>query len=280
LNSSPHTIGSLLAQATGRLGTESARLEAEVLLAVCLDRPRSHLHAWPEREIEPRQQEEFATLLRRRLDGMPVAYLLARREFWSLPFTVTPDTLIPRPETETLVALALETMPVGSPLRIADLGTGCGAIALAIARERPRSEIIATDISLAALAVAKANGSRLGLTNVQFVAGSWCDALSAAAFDSILSTPPYVAEADPHLQEGDVRFEPRTALASGPRGMDALQRIITCAHYHLRPDGWLIVEHSHDQGDEVIRLMQGMQYGEVSDHADASGLSRVTMGRR
>jgi release factor glutamine methyltransferase len=277
LNSS---IGALLAQAAARIGTESARLEAEVLLAACLDRPRSHLHAWPERRVEPPQQERFAALISRRAGGEPIAYLLGQREFWSLPLSVTPQTLIPRPETETLVALALEKMPSDGRPRVADLGTGSGAIALAIARERPRSEVIATDISLAALSVAKINAGRFDFGNVRFVCGSWCQGFAAAAFDFILSNPPYVAETDPHLREGDVRFEPRAALVAGPQGMDALRRIVPGARECLRRDGWLIVEHGYDQGDKVMELMRAQGFREVSDHADAAGLSRAALGRR
>jgi release factor glutamine methyltransferase len=274
------SIATLLAQATGILGTDAARLEAEILLAACLDKPRSHLFAWPEREIEPRLQERFAALISRRALGEPVAYLLGQREFWSLPLTVTPQTLIPRPETETLVALALDTMPEDAPLCIADLGTGTGAIALAIARERPRSEVLATDISPAALLVARDNAARLGLDNVRFICGSWCRALTVDAFDFILSNPPYVAESDPHLRQGDLRFEPRKALAAGPRGLDALCRIISGAHDRLRTDGWLIVEHGCDQGEEVMQLMRTQGFRDISDHTDNAGLSRVTRGRR
>ena len=280
MNSHTRSIGALLAQATGLLGTDVARLEAEILLAACLDKPRSHLYAWPEQQVEPRLQERYTDLISRRALGEPIAYLLGQREFWSLPLTVTPQTLIPRPETETLVALALESMPEDAPLRIADLGTGTGAIALAIARERPRSEVIATDISPAALSVAKGNAARLGLDNVRFVCGSWCRALIVDAFDFILSNPPYVAESDPHLGEGDLRFEPRKALAAGPRGLDALLRIIPGAHDRLRTDGWLIVEHGYDQGERVMQLMRTRGFREISDHLDAAGLSRVTRGRR
>lgn len=280
METTSRSIAGLLAQAAGRLGTPSARLEAEVLLAACLDKPRSHLHAWPERHVETQERTRFAALIGRRFEGVPVAYLLGQREFWSLPLTVTPDTLIPRPETETLVSLALENMPANGRLRVADLGTGCGAIALAIARERPLSEVIATDVSSAALAVAKTNAAQLGLTNVRFVAGSWCQALSTSAFDHILSNPPYVAETDCHLREGDARFEPRTALAAGPEGMDELRRLIACARDCLRRDGWLTLEHGHDQGERVVRLMKAQGYREVRDHADSSGLSRVTTGRR
>jgi release factor glutamine methyltransferase len=274
------SIAALLAQATGILGTDAARLEAEVLLAACLDKPRSYLFAWPEREIEPRLQERFAALISRRALGEPIAYLLGQREFWSLPLTVTPQTLIPRPETETLVDLALEKMPEDAPLHIADLGTGTGAIALAIARERPRSEVIATDISTAALSVAKDNAARLGLDNVRFVCGSWCMAFTVDAFDFILSNPPYVAESDPHLREGDLRFEPHTALAAGPRGLDDLRQLIPGAHDRLRTTGWLIVEHGYDQGESVMQLMMTQGFREISDHPDAAGLSRVTRGRR
>jgi release factor glutamine methyltransferase len=274
------SIDALLTQAAGMLGTDAARLEAEILLAACLDRPRSHLFAWPERQVEPWQQERFAALIHRRASGEPIAYLLGQREFWSLPLIVTQQTLIPRPETETLVTLALEKMPQDSALRIADLGTGTGAIALAIARERPLCEVIATDISPDALSVAKGNATRFGLDNVRFVCGSWCRAFTMDAFDFILSNPPYVAETDPHLREGDLRFEPRTALAAGPAGMNELQRIVPCAHARLHRDGWLMVEHGHDQGDKVMQLMRTQGFREISDHADAAGLSRVAVGRR
>jgi len=274
------SIGSLLTQATGILGTDAARLEAEILLAACLDRPRSHLFAWPEQQVEPWQQEHFAALISRRASGEPIAYLLGQREFWSLPLTVTPQTLIPRPETETLVTLALEKMPQDSALRIADLGTGTGAIALAIAWERPRSEVIATDISQAALSVAKGNAMRLNLDNVRFICGSWCRAFTPDVFDFVLSNPPYVAETDAHLREGDLRFEPRTALTAGPAGMDELQRIVPCAHDRLHRGGWLIVEHGYDQGDKVMQLMRMQGFHEISDHLDSAGLSRVTLGHR
>lgn len=269
----------LLEQASRELGTESARLDTEILLAACLGKPRSYLHTWPERSIDQRELECFEQLLRRRARGEPVAHLTGEREFWSLPLAVTPDTLIPRPETETLVEQALGKLPRDTPLRVADLGTGSGAIALAIATERPRCEIIATDISESALTVARRNAERLGLGNVRFIAGDWCESLPAGRFDVILSNPPYVAERDPHLDSGDVRFDPRQALVAGPEGMDALRQIARCANDHLRRDGWLIVEHGYDQGGKVMQLLQAEGYSEVSIHNDDSGLSRVTMGR-
>lgn len=274
------SIRSLLAQASRDLDTESARLDAEVLLAACLGKPRSYLLTWPERGIEPRALECFERLLERRAHGEPVAHLTGEREFWSLALDVTPDTLIPRPETETLVELALEKLPPETPQRVADLGTGSGAIALAIASERPHCEIIATEISEQALAVARRNAQRLGLDNVRFSAGNWCAALPAGDFDIILSNPPYVVERDPHLSRGDVRFEPRQALVAGPEGMDALRLIASCAPGHLRPGGWLLVEHGYDQGAKVRQLLQAGGYDDVRTHNDSAGLERVTAGRR
>jgi release factor glutamine methyltransferase len=273
------SIRTLLEQASSELGTESARLDAEVLLASCLGKPRSYLHTWPERSIDQRELECFGQLLRRRARGEPVAHLTGEREFWSLPLAVTPDTLIPRPETETLVEQALDKLPPDTPLRVADLGTGSGAIALAIATERPRCEIIATDISEPALTVARHNAERLGLDNVRFIAGDWCESLPAGRFDVILSNPPYVAERDPHLDSGDVRFDPRQALVAGPEGMDALRLIARCANDHLHQGGWLIVEHGYDQGGKVMQLLHAEGYSEISIHNDGAGLSRVTMGR-
>lgn len=276
----PPTIRSLLARAVELLATESPRLDAELLLAGSLGKNRSYLYAWPDEIPSVEIRAHFRELLVRRAAGEPVAYLLGQREFWSLPLNVTPATLIPRPETETLVTLALQTIPADADACIADLGTGSGAIALAIARERPRCRIIATDISQDALAVAAANAERLCLRNVQFVAGDWCAALPLTPFDLIVSNPPYIAEDDIHLSLGDVRFEPRRALASGPQGMDALQQIARCAITRLRPHGWLLLEHGYDQAQAATRLLQASGYEQVQDHPDFAGLGRVIAGRR
>jgi release factor glutamine methyltransferase len=270
----------LLAKAATLLATDSSRLDAELLLACCLDKTRSYLYTWPEQVPSAAVRARFRELLARRAAGEPVAYLLGWREFWSLPLTVTPATLIPRPETETLVALALQRVPADAEADIADLGTGSGAIALAIARERPRCRIIATDISPAALAVAAANAQRHGLANVRCVAGDWCAALPDMPFDLIVSNPPYVAEHDTHLSRGDVRFEPRQALAAGPQGLDALQRIARCAFSRLRPHGWLLLEHGYDQVQAATRLLQTCGYESVHDHPDDAGQGRVIAGRR
>lgn len=274
------TIRDLLRQAATLLPAESARLDAEVLLAACLGKPRSYLHAWPEHVVDDTVLRQYTDWITRRAAGEPVAHLTGMREFWSLPLTITPDTLIPRPETETLVELTLARMATGTPCRIADLGTGSGAIALAIASECPRCEIFATDTSDAALAVAQSNAERLGIHNVHFLAGHWCDPLPATPFDFILSNPPYIAGDDPHLASGDVRFEPRSALVAGGNGMDALEQIASAAFTHLRPGGWLVIEHGYDQGEHTARLLHAIGYVEVSDHQDSAGLSRVTLGRR
>jgi len=277
--SEPATIRTLLARSAQELVTGSPRLDAELLLAHALGKDRSYLLAWPEAIPSAQALARFHALLERRGRGEPVAYLLGQREFWSLMLTVTPATLIPRPETETLVALALQWIPAGSGANVADLGTGSGAIALAIARERPRCRVIATDISMEALGIAAANAQRLDLTNVECRAGDWCAALPDIPFDLIVSNPPYVAEGDPHLFQGDVRYEPRNALAAGPQGMDALQRIARCAKDRLRPHGWLMLEHGYDQSQAVIRLLQDIGYEQVADHTDDAGLPRVVSGR-
>lgn len=276
----PVSIRQLLEQATRLLDTQSARLDAEVLLGHVLQRPRSHFHAWPEKVLATGSQQHFDQLLQRRLRGEPVAYLTGEREFWSLPLTVTADTLIPRPETETLVAQALQRIPPDRAQRIADLGTGSGNIALAIARERPQCRIIATDIAAAAIEVASRNARRLGIQSVSFRTGSWCKALAGMRLDMIVSNPPYIAGNDPHLDTGDVRFEPRVALAAGPQGLDELTRIAQCAARHLQPRGWLLMEHGYDQGERVRQLLEDTGFTEVIDYSDDAGQDRVIAGRQ
>jgi len=282
MNSSTDTrsIAQLLVHAARRLDTATARLDAEVLLAHALDRPRSHLHAWPDKVPADSQCARFETLLARRASGEPVAYLTGQREFWSLPLTVSRDTLIPRPESETLVAQALSVIPGGVHTDIADLGTGSGAIALAIARERPHARILATDRSQAALAIARTNAQRLGIDNVGFMAGNWCGPLGDRQFDLLVSNPPYIAEQDHHLAEGDVRFEPRGALVSGSDGLSDLTAIAHCAWQHLRDGGWLMLEHGYDQQAAVMKLLLSLGYREVADVPDDAGLGRVACGRR
>jgi release factor glutamine methyltransferase len=276
----PASIRQLLEQATSLLPSGTARLDAEVLLAHALGKARSHLHAWPEKLLSTDQQTRFQQLLRARIQGEPVAHLTGQREFWSLMLNVTPATLIPRPETETLVALALQVIPAGKTALIADLGTGSGAIALAIAHERPRCHVLATDISAAAIETATANAQQLGITNIEFHSGDWCEPLAGRQCDVIVSNPPYIKEADPHLQSGDVRFEPQGALVAGQEGMDDLVRIAHCARQHLIAAGWLMMEHGYDQSDQVTQLLETCGFQEVTDHKDDAGLSRVIIGKR
>ena len=275
------SLRTLLHTAAQRLAavSTSPRLDAELLLAATLDRPRSYLLAWPDRTPEPAVVDRFTAWLERRLSGEPVAYILGRREFWSLELEVTPDTLIPRPDTERLVELALERLPTDGALTLADLGTGSGAIALALACERPRARIIATDRSPAALSVAQRNAQRLQIANVEFRQGDWCAALGNERCALIASNPPYVAAADPHWLEGELRFEPPTALLAGADGLADLRAIIAQAPTVLQADGWLLLEHGYDQGESVPALLRERGFVAISDHRDDAGLSRVSCGR-
>jgi release factor glutamine methyltransferase len=276
------SLQQLLARATETLSvfSDSPRLDAELLLAHALGKDRSYLRAWPERVPAPAQAARFESLLARRLAGEPVAHLLGVREFWSLDLQVTPDTLIPRPETELLVERALLRIPADRPATVADLGTGSGAIALAIASERPRAQVLATDRAPAALTVARRNAAAHAIDNVEFREGDWCAGLPADTFDIILSNPPYIAAQDPHLAQGDARFDPRSALVAGPDGLDDLRRIIRDAARCLKPGGWLLVEHGYDQGPAVVRLFATEGYRDIRDYPDLADNSRVTEGHR
>jgi release factor glutamine methyltransferase len=277
---SPPTIAEALRQAAARLAPlhGSARLDAEVLLAQVLRRGRSYLFAWPERVLSAEEAAAFEAQLGHRENGVPVAYLVGRQEFWSLSLQVTADTLIPRPETERLVELALERIPPERPCRVADLGTGSGAIALAIAHERPDCRVVATDRSAAALAVAEANAKALGIGNVRFRQGEWFTPLAGERYEFIISNPPYVAEGDPHLTQGDVRFEPPGALAAGTDGLDAIRQLAAGVAAHLAKHGWLLLEHGYDQGAAVRALLEAQGYREVSTYRDDAGVDRVTVG--
>lgn len=258
---------------------ESARLEAELLLAQVVGQSRSYLIAFAERTLTAAQTQAFAALLSRRAAGEPMAHILGRREFWSLDLHVTPDTLIPRPETELLVELALARIPAAAQWDIADLGTGSGAIALAVAHERPHCRIAASDTSAQALSVAQRNARRLELGTVSFHQGAWYQPFAGRHFDMILSNPPYIRSDDPHLRVGDVRFDPRSALVAGPDGLDALRAIIVEAPEHLNPGGWLLVEHGYDQGDAVVALFAQAGFAEIATVRDPGGQPRVGLGR-
>ncbi len=255
---------------------ETGRLDAEVLLGHVLGRPRHRVYAWPEESMDANAYERYRLLVARRAAGEPVAHLTGRREFWSMDLEVTSATLIPRPETEHLVEVALAVIPPDAAWRVADLGTGSGAVALAIAKERPHCRITATDVSSAALTVAERNAQRLGVHNAMFSKGDWCAALAGVAQELIVSNPPYVAEHDPHLRRGDVRFEPRAALVAGPDGLDAIGQIAREARRCLRRRGGLILEHGYDQGPRVRQLLRSLGYRQPRSHKDYAAHERIT----
>lgn len=257
----------------------AARLEAEILLCEVLHCDRTYLHTWPERELDAAQQAQYQQLIARRASGEPIAHITGLRDFWDMTLRVTPDTLIPRPETERLVELALERIPPDSAWRIADLGTGSGAIALAVARERPRCQLVASDASPAALAVAQDNAARLGVSNIEFRHGSWFAPLTGEHFALILANPPYVHPEDPHLQRGDLRFEPASALSASPDGLSDLRHIIGEAREHLVAPGWLILEHGYDQGAAVRQLLSKAGYVQVETFRDLAKQERTTLGQ-
>ncbi|HTV86388.1 MAG TPA: peptide chain release factor N(5)-glutamine methyltransferase [Dyella sp.] len=262
-------------EAAQRLGD---RTEAELLLAYVLDRPRSWLIAHADDALDAAQLQAYARVVERRATGEPVAYIVGHRGFWSLDLEVTPATLIPRPETELLVELALERLPRDAAAHVADLGTGSGAIALAIARERPHARIVATDVSADALAVAQRNALGHQLAHVSFLKGPWFIPLAGQRLDVVVSNPPYIESADPHLLEGDLRFEPRGALAAGADGLDDIRRIVDGAGRHLRANGWLLLEHGWNQGEAVRLLLRNAGFADIFTARDIEDRERVSAG--
>ena len=258
-------------------------VDAQALLAYVLANTRTWLAAHAEESLTTNEAARFFSLARRRRDGEPIAYLTGTREFWGLSLLVTPNVLIPRPETETLVERALKRIPADRESLVLDLGTGSGAVALALARERPKGRFIATDVSEAALRVADANARRLGIYNVEFVRADWYSELtlplSRPAFDVIVSNPPYIAASDPHLGEGDLRYEPIPALTAGGDGLAALVTIVEGAAARLVDDGWLLVEHGYDQQDAVRALFESAAFVDLESTRDLAGIARVCAGR-
>jgi len=254
----------------------SAGLDAELLVARVLGAGRSSLAADPDRGLAPEELLALESLVRRRLAGEPVAYLTGRREFWSIELEVTPDVLVPRPETELLVERVLAAVAGLENPAVLDLGTGSGAIAIAVAAERPDAEVTATDASAAALGVAQRNAAGLGLRNLRFCKGDWYTPLAGARFNAIVSNPPYVAAGDPALAA--LAHEPRLALVGGSDGLEALAVVASGAPRHLLPGGWLLVEHGASQGAAVRRLLQCAGLERVTTRADLAGLDRVTEG--
>lgn len=269
----PIRLDKLLVRASDRLEAAEARL----LLAHALGKPLAWLYAHADEVADAGLIRRFDALVAARVVGQPVAYLTGRRNFWTLDLAVTPATLIPRPETELLVELALARLPPARIARVADLGTGSGAIALALARERPDLAVVATDASSAALAVARGNAQANALGNVEFREGSWFEPLAGERFDLIASNPPYIAEGDPHL--ASLRHEPDIALTSGVDGLEAIREIVAAAPGHLQPGGWLLLEHGWDQGNAVRALMESADFIEVSTARDLEDRDRVTLGR-
>lgn len=272
-------VRDLLRDASRALLGDDARREAALLLCHVLGVSDAWLVAHAGDAVDVAHDKAFTALAARRARGEPVAYLLGTRGFRDLDLCVTPDVLIPRPETELLVELALQRMPPEAAYAVADLGTGSGAVALAIAKACPQARVVATDASAAALQVAQDNAERLGLRNVGFARGDWCAALGDARFDLIVSNPPYIAAGDPHLHEGDLRFEPPMALASGADGLDAIRVIVGRARGHLRQDGWLLLEHGFEQGPAVHQLLARNGYAEVFTKRDLEDRERVSGGR-
>jgi release factor glutamine methyltransferase len=275
------TLAQALKKAVGQLPMhDQAELDAEVLLAHVLRRSRTYLHTWPEVELDAEQESEFRNLIHQRVQGQPVAYLTGRREFWSLELEVSRSTLIPRPETELLVERTLALLPQNECLQLADLGTGSGAVAIALAHERKSWRICAIDRSLACVELAQRNARRLNAENVSFLNADWTEALADHSFDAIVANPPYIANQDPHLQQGDVYFEPRRALTAGAEGLDDLAHLVAAAPRVLKPAGWLLLEHGKDQALSLRKLLNARAFRNISTTRDLAGLDRVSCAQR
>nr|WP_298410168.1 peptide chain release factor N(5)-glutamine methyltransferase [uncultured Halomonas sp.] len=275
------TIDQLLIQAAARLkaaGSTTPRLDAEVLLGHVLGRDRTWLYTWSDREVENAELARFETLLSDRAAGEPIAYLIGEREFWGLRLQTHAASLIPRPDTECLVEAALARAR-NKRGRALDLGTGSGAIALAFASERPGWQVTGVDRVIDALALAQANAERLDIRNVEFIESDWFSALADQRFALILANPPYLASGDPHLEQGDVRFEPRSALVAAEDGLADLRHLIVTAETHLEPRGWLLLEHGWTQGEAVGDALREAGYAEVATLADLAGQPRVSLGQ-
>ena len=276
------TISQALTQARHQLQTSSPSpaSDASILLCHVLDCSSSHLIAWPDKQLSDDQSQRYNALIEERRKGKPVAYITGEKEFWSLLLKVTPAVLIPRPETEILVEFALEALKHNPKAEIADLGTGSGAIACALASEQPGWHITATDTSAEALAIARQNAETHQLHNIDFVQGHWFEALQREDYDMVISNPPYVAAEGPHLGQGDVRFEPDDALSAGIQGMDDIEAIAREAADHLVAGGWLAVEHGYDQQQLVHDCFARNGFVDITQQADLSGTPRITAARK
>jgi release factor glutamine methyltransferase len=268
-----------IAQTLQQACQEIAHTDARILLQHTLGVNHAFILTHPDQALSAAQQQYFCRLVARRMDGEPVAYLVGECDFYDLTFKVTPDVLIPRPETEILVELALMRLSVNSNSRILDLGTGSGAIALTLARHCPQANVVAVDLSPAAVSVARENADHLNINNVFIVTGNWFSELSGEKFDLIVSNPPYVAENDPHLNRGDLRFEPRMALTASNDGLTCIRNIIAGASDYLEAGGWLLFEHGYDQAEVCRQLLEAAGFAETFSHPDLAGIMRVSGGR-
>jgi len=272
------TISELLQRSAELTDSDSAVLDTELLLSHALDVSRTYLKTWPDRQPDTDQVTTFAALFQRRIRGEPIAYILGHQGFWSLDLKVSEHTLIPRPETELLVETALE-LQLPPQSSVLDLGTGTGAIALALACERNDWNITALDFQPQAVALAEENRAAHKLDNVQIVQSNWFAALPAVKFDLIVSNPPYIENNDPHLSQGDVRFEPPSALVSGAEGLDDLILLIGQSVAFLKPNGWLLVEHGYDQGPGVRALFAEAAFSAIETRNDYNQIDRITFGQ-
>jgi release factor glutamine methyltransferase len=259
--------------------SESPLLDAEIILCTVLGKDRSYLRAWPDHALDAQVIETYQVMLNARQHGKPIAYITGNREFWSRDFQVSPAVLIPRPDTELLIELSLALIPATQPYRIIDLGTGSGIIAITLAAERPSALISACDISEAALQVAKANAAKHKVEHIQFYQSRWFDSIPQGKFDLIVSNPPYLSEDDEHLHQGDLRFEPLTALISGKQGLSDIYKIAKTARPRLKNNGYLLVEHGYNQQNDVQNIFSSLGYRNIQTHTDLSGQPRVTTGQ-
>ena len=272
------TCEALLNNAIERIGGDSPRLDAELLLSHVTGLGRTSFRAWPEREVALDQAQAFRELVAERVKGLPIAYLLGQQEFWSLPLKVSPSTLIPRPDTECLVETALE-LPLPDNARVLDLGTGTGAIALALASEKPRWQVMASDRVEEAVELARENSRSLQLP-ITVVRSHWFDQIPESGFDLLISNPPYIPASDGHLHEGDVRFEPPSALVAGDDGLDDIRLLAAEGLKHLNPDGWMLLEHGYDQGEAVRNLFAAAGWRNIETRRDYGGNDRMTLARK
>lgn len=275
------SIQQLLNTATNSLTavSDSPRLDAEVLLAFLLEKNRSYLRAWNDKNLDVPTIDRFESLVSQRFDGVPIAYLVGSREFWSRDFIVSPDVLIPRPDTEVLIELCLAQIPLDSTFTILDLGTGSGIIAVTLAAERPNANIFAVDASSAALAIAQKNAYQYHCQNVEFILSDWFSAVPKTEFNLIVSNPPYICADDEHLSQGDVRFEPKSALIATENGLRDINIIATQAKNYLLPRGQLWFEHGYNQAQAVQTILTKLHYSDVQTYHDLAGQPRVTTGK-